>query len=1005
MKKITLLLVIFILFFIHLVPGQQNVHYNVKHETDPNKGESLISQEATYFSPVGIAPSIEEAGINWEMADPVSVGSKIKVSSESGQTFMSWWLNNERISMYEEDSSPEWEKFIYTDWEWPIDLTEDGDWAAIGYDSVAQVFSNNSATPEWEVIVEGTIFGVRLNPEGDKLFLAYNYLGNSWVESYTIGGIDPDWSTMKAGIGTVFTASRDGSKLALCQYSGSNKIWVLNGETGDILFDDFYKNQSPPAFSYDGSILLNGDYSGNVYVYEYDELAGTYSKLWSYKVGGGGTSVWVLGMGVSGDGSTLAVGTLIFMTDGSYNGEIYLFNSWSPVPLWIFDGAGDEVAAIDFTYDGSLMAAAGWGPIDHSKPDCWLFRKQSALPYFTINTPGSFNAIDISDDGMLCAVTGKAVHNREFGSGGLLYNVNPHPGGGQLYGSVNLQNAEEHKDVKIYINELDDYFIYSQVDGAYNLPYIPEGSYSVTASKIGYYPVVMDNIVISEGEMTSLDFILEETGNPPYNLYVTQGAGQTVQMNWQHVNAQETEGFKIYRKYIAGDLFPEEPIATLSNTEMSFEDHNIIPLREYFYAVTAIIEDGVESPYSNIFSGWMSSGFVTDQISVFEGSTPQIDGTISDGEWDDAFMLDASDFLGKYDNTVNPVGSVTMYFKSNPEQSELYVACINQNDTVLEDHDEVALYIDDNNDGSYPVPEDLSEGNYWAAYYSTGSVIKYRPIFNNGGTGDIVYLDNPQIAVSDATGVIVYEFVLPIGDTEPWEINPYAGVESGIFSFVLDDPTAFDGYWPCWNSEIFVPLDYGQIHFGVDDEPPYPPQDLSIYWTGDDEVKIFMEWEQPDINDFNHFNLYYSLDGSIWELLDGTPGRQYIHVTGEDYLEFHVTTVDHGGQESEPSSILIYDINVDVPELAEKAIPFIHPNPSSGPVEVSVLVNEAGTYSIKILNLKGEEVISLHEGYLPVGLTSKKLNVNMNGLDSGIYLVQLVGEGISRTEKLVLLGK
>ena len=30
--------------------------------------------------------------------------------------------------------------------------------------------------------------------------------------------------------------------------------------------------------------------------------------------------------------------------------------------------------------------------------------------------------------------------------------------------------------------------------------------------------------------------------------------------------------------------------------------------------------------------------------------------------------------------------------------TELYVACINTNDVLLEDHDEVALYIDDNHD-------------------------------------------------------------------------------------------------------------------------------------------------------------------------------------------------------------------------------------------------------------------------------------------------------------------
>lgn len=995
------------LFLIIAIPAlsQEYTGRVYKHTTDPDLGLQTISQsfgDYTFQAPSGTA---KEAGINWQYSDPASVGSKIQVSATSSQTFMSWWLNDERVSMYEDSQTAVWENFIETDWEWPIDLTEDGAWAASGYDTVAQVFSNAASVPFWEVIVDGTMLGVKLNPDGSKLFLARNYAGNAYVDCYTVGEDDPEWSTMFSGNGTVFTGSDDGSTMVLCQYSGYNKMWVIGTEDGDVIFDAFYKNQSPPALSYDGSIILNGDYSGNVHVYKYDELLNTYTNEWSYKVGGGGTSVWVVGMGVSGDGSTLAVGTLIFISGGFYEGEIYLFNSWSPEPLWIFEGAGDEVASIDFTFDGSLMAAAGWGPIDHSKPDCWLFRKQSNTPYFSVNTPGSFNAVDISDDGTLCAVTGKAVHNREFGSGGLLYNIDPHPGGGLLEGIVSLENSNSSKDVKITISELEEYFIYSQEDGAYLMQYIPEGSYTVTASKIGYYPVTNYDVELVEGETTTLDFTLPATGNPPYGLYVTQGAGPAVNLNWDLDNAPDMEGFNVYRKHIEGDLFPEEPIASLSNTEFSYEDTDVLPLTEYYYAITAIIEDGVESPYSNISSGWMSNGFVTGDISVFEGSTPIIDGHISPGEWDDAFMLDASDFLGKYDNTPNPVGSVIMYFKSNPEQSELYVACINNNDTELEDHDEVALYIDDNNDGSYPVPDDLSEGNYWAAYYSTGSVIKYRPIYNNGGVGEIIYLENPQIGVSDITGVIVYEFVIPIGDTEPWEINPYNGVESGIFSFVLDDPTAFDGYWPCWNPEIFIPLEYGQIHFGVDDEPPYPPQDLSIYWTGDDEVKIFMEWEQPDINDFNHFNIYYTMDGSIWELLGSTVGRQYIHNTGTDYLEFQVTTVDHGGQESDPSASMIYDITIDVPEFEEKAVPFVYPNPSSGPVEVSLVVHEAGVYSLKVLNLKGEVLSILHEGYLSNGLFTKKWDGEQGNLESGVYLLQLQGEGVLRTEKMIFLGR
>lgn len=1008
MKKVYVLSGILI-FTICLSAIGQNVPSRLfKTITDAETGnQSVISKsndtEAGFKTLT--ESSGKDANINWNFTDGAAVGSRIQVSSETGQTFMSWWLNDMRASLYGSTATPVWESLVQTDWEWPIDMTEDGAWAAQGYDTVAQVFSNLSSAIYWETVVSGTILGVKLNPDGSKLFLARNFGGNSFVDGFTVGQATPDWSIPFNGSGTAFTGSDDGSKIIYCQYSGVNKMWVIDSENGDIIFDAFYKNQSNPAASYDGSIILNGDYSGNVHVYQYDEINNTYFEKWNYKVGGGGTSVWVVGMGVSGDASTLAVGTLIFTTSGGYDGEIYLFNSYSPVPLWIFQNAGDEVSSIDFTFDGSIMAACGWGPLNHQKPDFWLFRKESIIPYFTINTLGSFNSLDMSPDGTLCSVTGKAVHNREFGNGGLLYNVDSHPDGGIIAGTIDLANTSDEKNAKIEINELLDFFGYSKTDGAYEIKYIPAGTYSVTASKVGYYPVTLTDVEIVEGETNVVDFSLEETGNPPYGLTATQGAGLSVDLSWNCDNASNFNGFNIYRKNILEDFFPEEPLITLSNTTFSFEDSEIMPLKDYYYAVTAIIDAGIQSPYSNIAHGWMSDGFVTGTISAYVGTTPVIDGAISAGEWDDAFMLDASDFLGKYDNMPNPVGSVTMYYKTNAAQSELYVACVNMNDVVLEDHDEVAIYIDDNNDGSYPVIGDTTEGNYWAAHYASGDVIKYRPIYNNGGVGTTIFLENPQIAVSAATGYVVYEFVIPIGDNA-WDINPNEDNESGLFLFVLDDPTAFDGYWPCWNPEIFVPLDYGMITFGATDDVPPPPEDMQIWWTVPSDVNISIEWSQPEINDFDHFNVYISDGGGSWELLESTIGRQFLYTTSEDYMEFYVTTVDHAGQESVASDIVIYDITIGITEVQQAVSTKIYPNPSSGAVNISMYVKHAGIYSLNILNMQGEILKTVYSGYLQSG--DKTINWDGaaskgNQIPPGIYFVQLSGEAGQHTNKIVLL--
>jgi fibronectin type 3 domain-containing protein len=1009
MKNFTLLFCLMLSISWFHTAGQNATQNQVRFETDANSGQFLLTESGT-SQPVQQTFTVEgmmkEAGINWQFTDDAAVGSKTRVSSQTGQTFTSWWLNDQRISMYGNSSSPLWEAPVISDWEWPVDMTEDGEWVVSGSGNTVQVYMESSSAVFWELTMAGNVMGVKLNPDGTKVFVADNNhdgLGNAYVSAYTVGESVPEWEVPFTGDGTVFTASRDGSRLVFCQYSGYNKMWVMDGANGDILFDAFYANQNPPGLSNDGSVIVNGDYSGNVYLYKYDETLNTYEEKWTFKVGGGGTSVWVVGMGVSGDGATVAVGSLVFLTNG-YDGEIYLFNSWSPVPLWVFSGTGDEVSAIDLSEDGSLIAAASWGPLAQNKPDFFLFRKESDSPILSINTPGSFFSVDISDDGTLCAVTGKAVHAREFGSGGFLYNIDSDPDGGIVSGIVDLENTTDDANAKVVINELEDYFNRSKPDGSYQIKYVPEGTYTVTASKIGYYPETVNNVVVTEGVISEVNFNLEETGNPPYSLMATHGSGLSVDLSWQCDNPGDLLGYNIYRKSIAEDLFPEEPLATVSNDIFTYSDFQVLPLSTYYYAVTAIVETDVESPYSNVAEGWMSSGFVTDNISVYVGSTPVIDGTITAGEWDDAFELDASDFLGKNDNTPNPVGSVTMYFKNNAAMTELYVACINENDVVLEDHDEVALYMDDNHDGVFPAIGDSTEGNYWAAYYASGSVIKYRPIYNNGGVGATFYLDNPQIAVSNATGHIVYEFVIPIGD-EFWDINPGPGNASHMFSFTLDDPTAFDGYWPCTNPQIFVPIGYGEITYSAMDDVPVPPSNLDIWWNDEAPYTVLLEWDQPSINDFDHFNVYTKTASGNWEFLMNTIGTQIMYISSDGaYREFYVTTVDQGGQESVASEIAIFDITIGIGENKDNTISRIFPNPTAGQLNISIEIQQAGNYEISIRNIEGRLVKSLYNGYMDKGSNTLHFD-EVNSIQSGIYTLTIKGNGMNVSQMVMLINK
>ncbi|MCD4727035.1 MAG: T9SS type A sorting domain-containing protein, partial [Pirellulales bacterium] len=717
--------------------------------------------------------------------------------------------------------------------------------------------------------------------------------------------------------------------------------------------------------------------------------------------GGGGTSVWVGGVAVSADGSTIAAGTLVFLTDGT-DGEIYLFNTHSPQPVWVYEHVGDYVVDLDLSADGAILAAASWGPLNHSTPDFFLFRHNSNIPVFTITTPGSMMALDLSPDGTLCSVGGKAVHARVMGSGGLLYCVESSPGGGTVSGTVQLQGMDNHAGARVEVLDLDGYFDITDIEGAYTIDFVPADSQVLQASWIGY-GTVLETVTVIEGESIVQDFTLVPNSSPPTHLTATRGAGPAVILNWHEPPSDDYLGFNIYRKLYAPDPYSDIPIATVDASELTYADTEALPTCTYYYVVTSIIPGDLQSPFSNEDTGWSSTGYITREVPAWQGTTPTIDGVISEGEWDDAFRLECADFLGTYDNSWTPVGSVQGWYKVNEELTELYIAYINYNDTVLEDHDEVALYIDDNNDGTFPPSglRDDSEGNYWAAYYASGSVIKYRPLYSSGGAGAVFYLEDPQIEVSIAEGYLVYEFVLPIGE-EDWEINPDENNQSGFMNFTLDDPDEFDGWWPHDTMSPFSPSQFGTLSLGAQQVVPQAPEGLGWVMAEDG---IILSWDMPEMNDFDHFILWISEDGTNFEPLQTTVGVQYYcQLDEDDTYWFRITTVNQLGEESEPSEILQVEyeglMTGDTLPL-QTELRHNYPNPFNPTTTIEFVLSHQQAITLTVYNILGQQVAMLADGNYAAGL--HRLTFDASNLTSGVYIYRMETTGQKFVQKMVLV--
>ncbi|MCF7794580.1 MAG: T9SS type A sorting domain-containing protein [Candidatus Cloacimonetes bacterium] len=987
--------------------------------TRPEIGMQVISENTSNINN-SIDPAVcdsrdDRVELNWQTSDPSAIAGEVSVSSATMNSLVQWHLNAERLSLYHDSSVPVWEHVVGDlDFGYPIDQLEDGSILAAGDGTAIKIFDPSSSNPTWQHSIGFTIGDLELSPAGDKIYISYydavQDRGN--VECYDIGDTNPVWNAGFEGGAQTLGISGDGSTLIFTQYGGGNSnMWVLDSGDGSVIFQGPEYNQNPPAICHDASIIVNGDYSGYVHVYEYNDDLQTYEEAWYFHVDGGGTSDWIGGMAISADGSTIAVGTLTFVT-GGYNGQIYIFNNYSPTPIWVYENVGDYVIDVDLTDDGSLLAVASYGPMDNSTSDFFLFRRESNIPVFEFDTPGSLFSVDISPDGTICTTGGKAVHARVMGSGGVLYNVDSDLGGGFITGVVNLQGSDDNSGVKVEIPELTDYYTFTDYDGNFSLNNIPPDSYSVDYTKVGYVANSSLNVIVNEGETTDLgEIMMQPFGSPPLNLSATQASDIFVELNWQAPATGTVEGYNIYRKRYEMDPYSETPYASVGEDELVFIDNEALPQIQYYYVVTAELAGGFQSPYSNEVQGWISTGFIANEIEVYEGSTPTIDGMISAGEWDDAFMMDTSDFWGSYDNTIQPIGSVIGYFKTNATITELYVAYINYNDTVLEDHDEVALYIDDNNDGVFAPEIQANEGNYWAAYYAAGNELKFRPIYDTGGVGTVFYLPDPQLEVSADEGYLVYEFMIPIG-TEAWEINPSDDNQSSLAIFVLDDntpdPHGFDGWWPMENINLFAPDGFGTITYGADLQTPPAPENLGFIDNADDTVTLF--WDQPAMNDFDHFNIYLALDGTNFDLIGETVGINYLYEISnfQALHSFYVTTVNQSGLESDASNIVEFlpVSSGDTPILQTK-LNGNYPNPFNPTTTINYSVAQTSSFvTLEIFNIKGQRVKQLVNEQLAAGQHSVVWNGkddNGKQVSTGIYFYKMKSGNYHKSRKMLLL--
>jgi hypothetical protein len=382
------------------------------------------------------------SAIRWTYGEPVSIGDICDESGSGLYTVTGWGLNAERVSLYgNTGNSAIWE--FSTDPNTNINyvaISDTGGKIVSGSYNKVNYFNRNSSTPiysfDLSVLPESNTAGpVDITSDGKFFICCAN--GQAVTDSSTIFGFSQD-SAIPVWKFKVGQTNAGGTRLSGIRICGSDSLAIINTYgafyvvktyTGQILYQGLINptsnngTQSPQAISGNGNYVATINYNGFVRLYQ--RSGNTYNLAWQHQEPPGTYYHWMTSVDISNDGQYLACGTLQFVSSSSFDGKVKLFRTSSSTPVWTYTGMGDEVQSVAFSKNGNILVASSWGDINSQFNDLlvWKVSTGSNLPIFAVNSPGSFFCSSISNNGSTVIGSGKAVHARQFGSGGELYNI------------------------------------------------------------------------------------------------------------------------------------------------------------------------------------------------------------------------------------------------------------------------------------------------------------------------------------------------------------------------------------------------------------------------------------------------------------------------------------------------------------------------------------------------------------------------------------------------------
>ena len=427
-----------------LLIGNQNSYINEngvmlqKTSTSP----VIIDKNATPVRTpiINTNSPLNNTAFRWTLKDPVAIVNTCNVSGNGLYEAATWYLNSQRISLYQNtNNTPLWEHIENTNYNPTYTaLSDSGNIIAATSSYNIYMFNRGSSTPFFNfdlTTLPDTGFGLALGltKNGKFLLTSANRQDSTWIMFFSKDSTHWVWRYR------VGESRPNGAVIFGITLSGNDSLAVVNTYYDFYIFKTFtgqllYKNSINPLNPYgtqtkmgisgNGSIVATVNNQGYLRVFQRADT--TYNFLWQHLEPPGTYYNWMTSVDVSYDGTYIASGTLNFLTSSTYDGKVKLFKTATgSTPLWTYSGMGDEVSSVSFSKNSKILTAVSWGGLNVPVNNLLVFKVPNNLnqPIFAYTGAGSYSWCSTSNDGLTVIAGGKKVHARAFGNGGEIDNI------------------------------------------------------------------------------------------------------------------------------------------------------------------------------------------------------------------------------------------------------------------------------------------------------------------------------------------------------------------------------------------------------------------------------------------------------------------------------------------------------------------------------------------------------------------------------------------------------